>query len=192
VSGTTGAGNGQVLAGHMVTAGATTPYFPYNTGRLTGGSDTVALFGDSLSYIAGLVLEPETGYAHAGKVLVLGEFGMFMDGGIVQADNQRIWENIVDWTLCCAPFQRGDCNSDSDVDLGDVITTLMFVFGMADEPGCLDSCDANDDGAVDIGDPIDLLGTLFQVTPGPWPLLASCADDPTVDVLSCSHYDVCP
>ncbi len=85
-----------------------------------------------------------------------------------------------DWT-----FQRGDCNADGMLDIGDPIALLGELF-IGGTPGpCADACDANDDGAKDIGDPIALLGHLFSGT-GPLPSpFGSCGEDPTADALDC-------
>ena len=96
----------------------------------------------------------------------------------------------------CAPlraFIRGDANGDGEVDIGDAITILGYLFAGNPEPQCLDAADANDDASLDIGDAIAILGLLFGdagALPPPYP---SCGFDPTVpgEALGCVSYPHC-
>jgi len=65
-------------------------------------------------------------------------------------------------------FIRGDCSASDEIDLGDVLTVLDYLFG----PGvgyvdCRDACDIDGDGLLQIGDPISLLEYLFLGGPAP-------------------------
>ncbi len=92
-----------------------------------------------------------------------------------------------DEDVCIIPnnplFRRGDANSNSNVDISDVITVLNFLFVGSVQITCPDAADINDDGKIDISDPVNLLGFLFLGTipelkaPGS----RQCGEDPTED-----------
>ncbi len=91
------------------------------------------------------------------------------------------------------PFWRGDCNSSGSLDLADAISSLYYLFGLANLVTCVDSCDVNDSGAVDIADTVYFLGGLFSNGPPPLPPYPDCGEDPTVDPLGCvSSSSACP
>ncbi len=89
------------------------------------------------------------------------------------------------------PFQRGDSNSDSSLDIADAIFTLSYLFAQGPSPSCLDAADANDDGAVDLADGIFILQSLFAIGPAIPPPYPGCGVDPTVDELDCLEYRPC-
>lgn len=88
--------------------------------------------------------------------------------------------------LLALDFNRGDCNSDTAIDVGDAIYLLDHLFGGAEDPSCMDSCDSNDDGILDLGDAITLLSLLFDPSvtslPAPYP---DAGPDLTADGLTC-------
>ena len=89
-------------------------------------------------------------------------------------------------------FVRGDCNSNGDLSITDVVTTLNFIFGNGGIANCLDACDANDSGSLNLADPIHCLTFMFAAGPepsGPYPL---CGLDPTPDSLGCAAFTACP
>ncbi len=85
-------------------------------------------------------------------------------------------------------FLRGDANRDGEVDIGDPIFLLKYIFAHGPPPPCADAADANDDGLLTIADPIFSLIYLFGTgavihSPGasyPW-------FDPTPDALTCAE-----
>jgi hypothetical protein len=92
-------------------------------------------------------------------------------------------------------FQRGESNSDSNLDISDAVFTLAFLFTGGPTPPCLDAADTNDDGAVDLSDGVYLLQHLFidgSTLPPPYP---GCGIDPTADAdgadLGCERYQPC-
>ncbi len=94
-------------------------------------------------------------------------------------------------------FIRGDCNSDSGVDVADAVFLLSSLFpgpGGAPFVYCDDSCDGNDDGRLNIADPIMILTALFGgVGAQPIPPPNSCGSDPTAaDAIVCIDYATCP
>jgi hypothetical protein len=76
-------------------------------------------------------------------------------------------------------FIRGHASADSEVDLGDSVFVLTYLFGNGPAPFCLDAGDMNDSGFIDVADPIYLLTYLFRATPEPPPPFAVPGLDPT-------------
>ncbi len=92
-------------------------------------------------------------------------------------------------------FRRGDCNGDGEVDIGDAITLLSFLFPNGPIPtiDCDDACDGNDDGSLDIGDAIRVLAALFGTPTSPLSApYPDCGVDPTNGALECEQYSLCP
>lgn len=112
--------------------------------------------------------------ARAGRVVAVGQ-------SVIGGQN----DIIVRAVDSDAPFLRGDCTGDDQIDVGDAIAALSFLF-QTGAPSCESACDANDDGLFDISDPIALLSHLFIVgTPLPAPFPA-CGPEPTPDALTCA------
>jgi len=83
-------------------------------------------------------------------------------------------------------FERGDCNSDSAVDIGDPIYTLAYLFSGGADPTCEDACDSNDDGSLNVADAITALAYLFDPgAPSLPPPFPAAGPDPTADGLTC-------
>ena len=82
-------------------------------------------------------------------------------------------------------FLRGDANDDGLVEVGDVVTNLLFQFrGLP--VACEDALDADDSGVLDTSDAVYLLDFLFRggdSPPAPFPRFGF---DPSDDVLECS------
>lgn len=88
-------------------------------------------------------------------------------------------------------FQRGECNQDGGVDIGDPINLLSQLFDASQEASCADACDSNDDGMIDIADAVAVLTVLFvDATPLPDPY-GECGPDTTHDTLGC-RSSTCP
>ena len=68
---------------------------------------------------------------------------------------------------CPTPFIRGDTNADGVIDLSDVISTLVYLFGGGAPPVPLESADINAGGTINIADAIGLLSWLFTSGPPP-------------------------
>ena len=83
-------------------------------------------------------------------------------------------------------FQRGDCNTDTKVDLADAATVIASQF-QGYGVGCLDACDANDDSVINLADSVYLLNFLFKFgPPTPAPGAYTPGADPTEDDLDCA------
>ncbi|MBN1421082.1 MAG: VCBS repeat-containing protein [Planctomycetes bacterium] len=83
-------------------------------------------------------------------------------------------------------FLRGDANGDGQLDLGDAISILNYLFVPGSGPvACEDALDTNDDGHLDLGDAVRLLNYLFAQGPAPLPPFPEKGNDPTADALRC-------
>jgi hypothetical protein len=78
-------------------------------------------------------------------------------------------------------FVRGDSNDDSNVDISDGVTILIYLFLGGVTTECLDAFDSNDKAGVDLTDAIYIFNFLFtggDEIPPPYPLPGK---DPTSD-----------
>ncbi len=100
-------------------------------------------------------------------------------------------------TRAQSQFIRADSNDDGNVNIADVVCTLLFLFGGDDGVcqlgACLDARDSNDDGQVNISDALFHLIVFFtdgqRRIPPPFP---DCGLDPTPgDPLGCDVSNVC-
>jgi hypothetical protein len=90
------------------------------------------------------------------------------------------------------PFQRGDANADSLMDISDPIRILGCLFSGADCGSCHDALDSNDDRLVDITDAVFLLHWRFLDGPAPPPPFGACGADATPDSLDdCEGFAPC-
>ena len=91
-----GVANGTTVNAHPIIAGVTT--FNYNTNcTFSYGGDALRLGVDALGNTFMVVLEPGTGFPHAGRVLVTGDHNMFTNSLIGNADNTLLANNIAQW-----------------------------------------------------------------------------------------------
>lgn len=86
-------------------------------------------------------------------------------------------------------FLRGDSNMNGNVDLGDAITQLGYLYiAGAPTPTCLSAFDTNNDDVVDLGDTITLLTYLFSGGPPPAPPFPRIGVDVTA-APGCDDYN---
>ncbi len=85
-----------------------------------------------------------------------------------------------------APFLRGDCNGDGNINIGDPIFLINELFAEGPQPTCDDACDGNDDGSLNTADAIYGLNYLFAEGPAPPEPYLDCGSDPTADELDCA------
>ena len=88
-------------------------------------------------------------------------------------------------------FLRGDCNSDSTVDISDGLFLLKHLFTGGNEPGCLQACDFSGENEVSLTGTINLMGHLFlggPSLPAPFP---QCGEADLSSELSCNQ-SACP
>ncbi|MEM7167976.1 MAG: hypothetical protein AAF581_21160 [Planctomycetota bacterium] len=95
-----------------------------------------------------------------------------------------------------AHFNRGDANGSVNVEVGDAVAILGYLFSGDPLTNCLDAYDVNDNGGVAIDDPIYLLAWLFSSGPQPPapfdPLFLVCGRDLTPDSMECNDANSCP
>ncbi|MGE3165695.1 MAG: hypothetical protein AB7O52_12365 [Planctomycetota bacterium] len=85
-------------------------------------------------------------------------------------------------------FQRGDTNQDFQINIGDAINLLSFLFppaGGGPVLECQDAADVNDDGNLNIADAVSLLAFLFSGAAAPPAPFTYYGADPTLDALGC-------
>jgi D-alanyl-D-alanine carboxypeptidase len=90
-----------------------------------------------------------------------------------------------------APFVRGDANADGQLDIGDAVFVLSYLFSNGSAPPCLHAADANDDGAVDVADGVFVLQYLFAKGPAIPPPHPDCGADPSHSPLPCDRHLPC-
>jgi hypothetical protein len=57
---------------------------------------------------------------------------------------------------------RGDANSDGQVDVGDPVYLIDYIFRNGSAPRPYDLGDANSDGEIDVGDVVYLVNYIFK------------------------------
>ncbi len=88
-------------------------------------------------------------------------------------------------------FQRGDANSNGEVNISDAQRMLGVLFLGSGKISCMDAADSNDSGALDMSDAVYVLNALFLgASPIPEPF-GVCGPDPTDDDLACEEYSIC-
>ena len=86
-------------------------------------------------------------------------------------------------------FVRMDALTDGQINFGDVIAMLQFIFLNAPPPECTKTCDANDTGTVNLSDPLFTLAYLFQGGAEPPMPFPDAGLDPTPDNLNCMETE---
>jgi hypothetical protein len=71
------------------------------------------------------------------------------------------------FSLTPAPFLAGDANGDGQVDVGDAVFLVNFVFRDGQSPRPYLAGDANGDGRPDVGDAVYLINYIFKGGPAP-------------------------
>jgi hypothetical protein len=85
---------------------------------------------------------------------------------------------------CAArPFRRGECNGDTNINFGDVLFLLDYLFKSNQSLNCHDAADVNDDGSNNIIDVFSILAYFFNGAVAPPVPFNSCGFDPTDDDL---------
>ena len=85
-------------------------------------------------------------------------------------------------------FIRGDSNSDRNIDIGDPVATLNFLFtAFGQSLNCRDAADANDDGHVLISDPVYTLTYVFLGGPQPPAPFPAPGADASPDAIGCEE-----
>jgi hypothetical protein len=80
-------------------------------------------------------------------------------------------------TITVNLYRPGDANCNCEVNIGDVVMVINYLFKNGPEPCCMDAGDANGDCNVDVGDAVYLINYLFKGGPAP---VCGCASDPSL------------
>jgi DNA-binding beta-propeller fold protein YncE/cytochrome c peroxidase len=89
-------------------------------------------------------------------------------------------------------FKRADVNVDGQVNIGDPVATLGFLFlGNPKTIDCEDAADFDDNGVLELTDPVALLSYLFLGGGDPAEPFAQCGLDTTRDTLPCASFAFC-
>lgn len=67
----------------------------------------------------------------------------------------------------CDSYMCGDANGDTNINVGDAVYVVNYVFKNGPEPYPVESGDANDDGNVNVGDAVYLVNHVFSGGPEP-------------------------
>ncbi len=136
-----------------------------------GGYEQLYWDGTSMAgpHVAGVVAlmrqaNPDLGVDEIKEILM----NTAVDLGSSGEDNDYGW-GIIDAyeAVLAVMFQRGDANSDGDINMADVTYLINYLFLSGPAPAPLLAGDANCDGAVDIGDVVYILNYLFVDGPPP-------------------------
>ncbi len=111
---------------------------------------------------------PATGTADYQVVFFAFPFEAIPQGGDDPNNAKTVMEKIMNWFGTSKPaFTRGDVNGDGDIDVGDVIFLMNYLFLAGSPPYPLEAGDADCNGEVDVGDVIYLINYLFIDGPPP-------------------------
>ncbi len=91
-----GSANGTTVNAHPIIAGVSSFYYVTNS-TFNYGGDALRLGVDNANNTFMVVLEPATGFPHAGRVLVTGDHNMFANSSIGAAQNTLLANNIAQW-----------------------------------------------------------------------------------------------
>jgi len=123
-----------------------------------------------------IVFVPSAGSPPVGNSVVFGQY--------------QEQPNLVDGTMNIVnfnPFLRGDCNTDTLVDIADGISILSYLFQGSATPTCRDACDLNDDGSIDTSDAIYTFSYQFVAGAPPMAPFPDAGFDPTTgDGIGCN------
>jgi probable HAF family extracellular repeat protein len=92
--------------------------------------------------------------------------------------------------LCQTKFVRGDANGDGNINIGDPIKILFYLFDISTMP-CHQSSDVNDDDVDDLSDAIFLMNYLFLDRQGPEQPFPACGLSATIANLPCVAFIPC-
>jgi len=75
--------------------------------------------------------------------------------------------DIVTVAVVIEPFLRGDANADGNIDVGDCVYLIYYIFKYGPEPSPLESGECNCDRIIDLGDIVYLINYIFKHGPPP-------------------------
>ncbi|MEZ6234226.1 MAG: DUF4350 domain-containing protein [Phycisphaerales bacterium] len=85
-----------VVAAHPITAGINSASFTTNS-TFSVPADGLRIMDDGAANVFAVVLDPSTGHAGPGRMVVFGDHNMFSNSFINQADNTLLAQNLIAW-----------------------------------------------------------------------------------------------
>ncbi|MDE0959407.1 MAG: hypothetical protein OSB09_01355 [Planctomycetota bacterium] len=145
--------------------------------------DTAPIGSTSLNFTSDLV--PQAPSPPTAIVFSLGNGGSAVVN--TSGTSIQILEGVVG-----VQFTRGDFDGNGNLDLGDSVNLLSYMFSGGAASLCEKVADIDDNGIIVLGDPILLLSYMFSGGPPPQAPFETCGIDPTEDDLTCEVFDSCP
>lgn len=79
-----------------------------------------------------------------------------------QGDRVSLWVDYVPWLNYPMPYVPGDANRDGEIEVGDVVYLISYLYRGDDPPDPLLAGDATCDGDVNVDDVVNLISYLFR------------------------------
>jgi hypothetical protein len=89
---------------------------------------------------------------------------------IIMVQAKDVYDSISVWSIASDPIKivdRGDANGDNDINVGDAVGMINYVFNQGDAPVPVAAGDANCDGDANVGDAVYLINHVFNGGPAP-------------------------
>jgi len=151
----------------------------YRTGRASPSfrGEKVALFASQLGtpdqtdpmdpadYCA--LRYPGTGSSDYQVVFFAFSFEAIPQGGTDPNNARTVMRRIMDWFGISKSFSRGDVNGDGEINSGDVVYLINYLFKEGPQPQPWESGDVNCDGVINSSDVVYLINYLFKGGPPP-------------------------
>ncbi len=146
------------------------PVNPVSVGQMSFASQNEpAVYGDFL--LAPNETSPDDGFyiyniADFPNYYSLGRFETPDEAWELETDGDHLF--ITDWSaflvmsLNLPEFRAGDANNDGNVDIGDAVSLISYIFKGGAAPTPLEAGDANCDGDVNVGDAVTLVNYIFN------------------------------
>jgi hypothetical protein len=100
-------GTAVTVAAHPITAGVATAGFTSNA-AFTYPPTALRIMDDGGGRVFCIVMDPSTGFAGPGRLVVLGDHNMFTNGFLGGADNTTLAQNLVAWANAGGPSCEPD------------------------------------------------------------------------------------
>jgi hypothetical protein len=86
------------------------------------------------------------------------------DDGVEQSD----WTGLASFIVTDLPtFTCGDANGDGNINVGDAVYIINYIFRAGPAPTPLEAGDANGDGNINVGDAVYIINYIFRAGPAP-------------------------
>jgi hypothetical protein len=119
--------------------------------------------GDKVNYCA--LRYPATGTADYQVVFFVFPFEAIPQGGTAPNNARTVMKRIMDWFGISKTFSRGDVNADGEINSGDIVYLINYLFKKGPEPQPWESGDVNCDGLINSSDVVYLINYLFKAGP---------------------------